>query len=350
MKKSMTALFLSLVMLCLCSCGQAQDKGLQSGSEVHIDIGLDSKQDMWICSVSDNKAVISVSQENGKSEGPLSDTQYIAVYDLEKNETVKKYTVDTDAYITSALLYQDGLLYVDYDGTFEDVKWSLIYEDEQGKEVLDSAVVSSYTDTPSLALVGGKAVYVYPNQKRNSFILKCAEEKEVRQLVSMKGYSTDTTQISVGADSFCFTATKKGDTYSTAFFAGTEGIKAQLALNGKITSFTAESKYAIFGLGDEAGEKFSVLTVDMASFETKKTETAFPLYRLAASGESCLCVDNHFQIYSFDTQSGQLQQQEKPQSYYLQNASVIFHSAPDGKFIVRFDSSDAEKPIRFYVY
>lgn len=345
MKKLFCILISLIILFTFSSCINNTKKDL---SELNFDFNLEENQDVWLCYESENDIIITVGKDSGKEIGPVIKTEYLAMYDLENNRITDKYYVDTDAYIANVVPYENGILYVDYEGFFENVEWHLIYAENDLKEEIDSGTVSSYERVPYLTVVNDVPVCLI--EEDSVFSVSSVENKELNPIYRSNEYQLDYVNAECNASMYCFTVTDKESNEGKIFIGDISGIKNICPLENKITSFSITDNFAVFALGTEETEEFYIQLINLKNGETETVKTDTALWRMTGGKDICLCVDSSFNIFSLNTGEKTLEKADKTDSYIIQNSAVAFHHLNKDEFIVRFDSAEQPYNPLFYIY
>lgn len=345
MKKTPAVLLLAASLL-LCSSCAAGSNGIQY-EKLNIDLALNTDQSTYCCYQDKKTILFSVGTKNDRSEGPSVDTDYIAAYDYKKQSVVKKYDLNSESEIISALPYGDGILYVDYTGVFETVNWSVVFMDDSGKKVLDQGTVASFDDAPYFQSVDNTPVYLWENDQGGHYAcgVKKIVDFEAESIFEETSYKLDGLQISSNGKQYCYMASRDTDTYATFFIGDLSGILYEHPLSSKIISFAINGSYAICGLGDNPGGKevFSVDAVNLKTGEAKSFGVDRALYRMSGGrGKTCLCVDNRYTAYFVDVEAGKIEKFALPKEIAERTWvgwSILFYPTGSSEYIVRFDGS-----------
>lgn len=277
----------------------------------------------------ETRAVFSVCEnfEETVSVGAPQKTVGFTVYSLAAGSAVL-YSVSTEAYVLSAIPYENGVLYTDYvyhDGNSVSVKWSIRYTDGESNTVYDSGGADSDSDVPKLLLANGKAYYLVKNEDGYS-IRKLEEGSPVTvhnetgcELFGMSGITSNGKQ-------FCYLAEYPNDEFATFCVADTNGVLYRHKLSGKITSFTITDKYAVCGTGVEETKKHSLEVIDLATGKTELMPHIYgAFYCLSGTGSVLVVVNggNWENLMAMDLEAFEPFAIESPQTDKLIQSNLI---------------------------
>ena len=148
-----------IIVIIMSGCG----KGASGYREIDIDLPLEPSDNMWLCWQKGDTAIFAVGPHaSGSSVGPSYSTDKLIVYDLKAEAVIATYEVNTAAYIYAAAPYQDGILYVDYIGDPYSASWSLVFQTDNGKCILDKgAAETSFDRVPMLFMLQDTPFYLW---------------------------------------------------------------------------------------------------------------------------------------------------------------------------------------------
>ena len=289
-----------IIVIIMSGCGE----GASGYREIDIELPPEPSDNMWLCWQKSDTAIFAVGPHaSGSSVGPSYSTDKLIVYDLKAEAVIATYEVNTAAYIYAAAPYQDGILYVDYIGDSYSASWSLVFQTDNGKCILDKgAAETSFDRVPMLFMLQDTPFYLWEgsycsnnfgiNRITNSGIESIYEENGSRTLADLyvKSYG----------EHYCFAAYDfKGEV--DAVVGDMDGVLYSQPLDGKLTSYTIAENYAIYGTAMDVDTHtvYGAAAIELVSGECTISTTTNPLYRLAGGGkDTCLFVDSHFAPYS----------------------------------------------------
>ena len=132
-----------IIVIIMSGCGE----GASGYREINIALPLEPSDNMWLCWQKSDTAIFAVGPHaSGSSVGPSYSTDKLLVYNLKAEAVIATYEVNTAAYIYAAAPYQDGILYVDYSGGPYSASWSLVFQTDNGKYILDEGAEETSFD------------------------------------------------------------------------------------------------------------------------------------------------------------------------------------------------------------
>lgn len=334
------SLFLFVVLLCSCAEMPQEtkapplDKSAFTYKTISMPEELASAYHIYHCYQNQTYSLLSVCSDNGKEIGPTVKTDYFALCDMEG--LVASYPVETDAYITSALPYDDGVLYVDYvqqnDGS---LIWYLIHKNGTAEVVLDTGNASNDLEVPALFYVEGVPYYLRKNGE--GFSINKIEEHVVASVCSETEYDVlSTVKVCSNGNQYCFLVKYPQEELCRLYICDANGVKYQHKLTGKIASFTITDQYAVCCTGLEGAKKLSIEAINLSTYETKVFAQDYgAFYGLSGTGGVCVAVGNSWQPWAIDIENATVFSISAPRS----KAPIFFHAASKNYFFVMIDSN-----------
>lgn len=297
-----------------------------------------------LCCYSDGKnSIFAVGSRNEKQIGPLYNTEHL--YLCSGLKVIAEYEINSSAYITSAVPYENGILYVDY--TEEDngqLSWFLKRIDGMEKTVLDHGSTASFDRVPDLILLGGFPLYLW--EEGNCFGINQISGDTIHSIIEESSYILPKIEIKSNGTYYCYLAAGPDDANASMFIGNEEGVVWSHSLEGKITSFTITEEYAICGL---EGECFSVDAVNLLTGESKLFQVDKPLWRMSGSGEACVCVDDGFIPYYVDISQEVIGELSRPKEKSYKTWPTMFYSAGHNNYYARFNMDDGNTYYNLYI-
>ena len=145
-------IFLLVGLVCFVMAGCNGQKASLDFEVQPVDYQLDlgKGETANLCYANEKKDIFAVGIRNEAVEGPLTDTKRIQVYDMEKEHVTETYPVQGNCYVTQAVPYQEGIVFVQYENALVDTEWSIIYADKEGQACLDRGRCDSYESIPGI--------------------------------------------------------------------------------------------------------------------------------------------------------------------------------------------------------
>lgn len=295
-----------------------------------------------ICYHSDPLVILTLGCNNGRQIGPLTDTKKVLLYDFREQQVLLEHDITCQSYIMTAVPYSDGILYVEYDGIFESVNWRLIYADDGSTRVLATGQTTSYERTPTLFMLDNKPAYLWENCE-DPYRHGISILTDFQSLVIYENSEAQPSNMLIrcNGSTFCYTQTT-GSSFATMITGDASGNIQKFPLDAKLTSFGLTDDSIVCGLANDEtnGVQFSLCIIPLSGKENAQYAVQMPLYRIACSGNTSLCVDNNFETYIIDLQTGKLSFLTRPEGYQAETHAVLFLPTHTNSFIVHFSPSD----------
>ncbi len=296
---------------------------------------LSTADHLFCCYQNASQTLFSVCSDNGRQNGLTQKTEYFALYNIEGSVTL--FPVGTDAYITSALPYQDGVAYVDYkDLSDGNVEWSVTLKSGSVKTVIDKGTVSSYDRVPNLYYVQDKPYYL--REERDGFSILQITDQTPTVVYSKTGCYVLNMEVSSNGKQFCFPILYSRGDFPCLLIFDEEGLLFEPTLGRKIISYAITDQYAVCGLGDEYTnyadvKKCYVKAMDLSTGQEKTlTQPYGAPWGLTGSGSLCLCVDYAWQPYAISIAAEQVSVIPGPKSAANRSTPLFFYPAGESRF------------------
>lgn len=334
--KRISLLLTALLLLLLCGCSSGPDSPQLSPQYQPVEFPLpmlDGDDTSVLCCYADEKqTILAVGCRNDATTGPLYDTAYLCLYGQGEPQYIP---VDADAYIISALPWQDGVLYVDYavnaQGTYD---WALTLQQGDLRQLVSTGTASSYDQVPALFLLNGSPVYLW--QSDGCFGVNAVKNGAPAPIWQQTGTICSLEQVCCNGSQYCFVAA--GSDGVTALYVGDAGgFRWKLPLEEDVAHLAINDTHAVC-LTRESPES-QVYTAQVMALDTGAQETfplSQPLWRGAGSGHTLLAVDNDFRILAFDSATGAVSQFPAPEEKSYQNWPVVFYPTGSDTYLAHF--------------
>lgn len=343
------------LLLCLTFVGCQIDNAKLSAGESIADIEykqlpvvenlqLGESEEENLCYQDENTLIFSIGPRNGASEGPLNATMRIVEYDLKEQKIKRQYREDSFWTVCSAVPAYDGIAYVYYEAQKEGFGWEIRYQDIEGVRVLDAGTCDSYDDSPKIFLIEETLVFLYEDHESGTdgkiVGLKKIVDGAVECIAEYRQYSLRWSILAHNGSQYIFEV-QDHENHSFLLVGDLEDINVEEPIiDGSLNSFGINGNEAFYSIC-EGKWKSSFYSVDLKTRQTNKlTEEARPYYRLSGSGESIVCVDSGFNLYTVDSESGELQSAKIPENYedLAVPAAITFYPLLENRYIVLFNN------------
>lgn len=345
MNKRFLALSLLLIGVVFCTACRNEAEDI-TYEPLELNFELEEGQSETGCYYGEEAIIFSVGERNERDEGPLVNTVSLILYDCANEKVVKEFLIDSEAYICSAIPYKDGILYLDYEGVFKDVTWSLVFVDEKGKKLIKKGVCSSYQHTPVLRLVDETPVFFWENREGEA--AKCGLSKivddEIVDVFEREKQDNGISYFTTNGEKYLFL---EGREYGTFVIGDMSGIKHEYALDKKIISFTMTKECIVCSLGED--DKYSLLEINLKNGKGKEVSMEKPLYRLESIGDNtCFGVYYDFESFMLNLKSDKLSEAPAPEGLEGSRSPRAYFRVSKDKGIVIF-SLPGEKKDSYYM-
>ncbi len=343
--KHILLFFVLTLSVLFCSCTNTPPaETTDPGSHTNIDLEdlvfsytelpfpetLSTADHLFCCYQSASQTLLSVCSDNGRQIGPTQKTDFLALCDMEGGMT--SFPVETDAYITSALPYQGGVVYADYkelsDGS---VEWSVTLKSGSAETVIDTGAALSYDRVPYLYYVQDTPYYL--REDRDGFSVLQIKDQTPAVVYSKTGCSAVSIDVRGNGKQFCFPIQYSGEDFSRFLVFDEDGLLYEHTLGGKITSYAITDQYAVCGTGNEDTRQGSVEAVDLSTGQAKTFDQPYgALWGLTGSGNLCLCVGYDWQPYAINIATEQISVIPGPKSSTNRSTPIFFYPAGESRF------------------
>lgn len=309
-------------------------------SEISFPDTISQADGLFCCDQTADSVILSVGKQNGKPNGPTLDTTALAVCTLDGE--VKSYPVETKAYITSAVLFQDAVYYVDYSQN-EDatVSWKIVRTDGTQAENIVQGSADNYEVVPKLFRLDEELFYIW--KESDTFGVKQIKDNACTEVFTMSDCSLMGIMgidVAAAGDKFCFLADCPSEQYATFFICGKEGVISKHPLPQKPMHFAISEDYATCGIGDETTGKCAIFAVDLDTDEEITIEHPYgPIWCLRSDGSSCIGVTDNWIPYYVDITGKTFTKMPLPKhSESLGN--ILYYRTSPSRFFVMMRLSD----------
>ncbi len=316
-----------VIVICLlnssCSSNYVASENLEiTGFEDKL---ADNRQ---LCYADEDCMILTGGTRNGAATGSMIDTDYIIIYDPTDAAIKEELYISDKVHIYSVIPYRDGVVYSysKLQDSKQDIwEWKIIYQNKDGKEILDEGICSVFALVPELILLKGKPVYLFENAviekgdvKTYSCGVKQISEMEPDKIMETSDMRLSGMTLACNGTEYGFLAKKGLNLY--CYIGDLNGIKQNFEIDGQARSFTLTEGYA--GVSAESKETdredgaYLLQTFDLKKGKTENYKTEELLYGMAGGpGEHCLCVDWAFTPYDVDLESGELKELDLNEEY-----------------------------------
>lgn len=350
MKKFTIAMFafmlISLTLMTSCQ-GEVIEKTTFENttySEIPLNFELDELQSETCCYVDEQIMLFTVGTRNGKPEGPLVSTDYMMTYDYKEGQIRAKYEVETEGYIFSAVPYEDGIIYVDYDGNLAETKWQVRFISETENLILDEGESDSYAHTPRVTLIDGVPVYVWQNTpgEENVYGINKVVDMESLNIFKDEENTLSYVYFKDNSKEYCFLISKPDYTYGTIVVGDMNGIRYTYDLEEKLNSFGMTEDYVVCSTA-ESEEQKHLIKLKIDSGKAEEAAMSKHLYKLTGlEDNTCLLVDYDFNMFQLDVDSEELIGLPLPEEFLGQTHSTAYYPINRDKCIVEFGLEDSD--------
>ena len=363
MKYKTTNIFLCVLLigvLFISGCTDDVDKTNGIASMQQIDVNLDVEDDEIATCIyqNENNMIFSIGTRNGKTEGPLVNTDRLSLYNIdEQKETILPIHKDENVY--RAMELDGGILYAIYK-LREDNKydWFLNYFVNNEERAIDKGICDSYDDIPAMKMIDNIPYYLYCDEHLNSnekyeLGVRRIKNNDVETIFS----ETQKTAVSMSAflsngKEYCFL---KGSTLPIICIGDDSGIKYEKKMNMKMVDYGINDDFVICSLGIEEGdqEKLALLSINLKNGDVMKNDAEEQYYRIQGSGNAFLCVDWQFAPYQINIENKgtpAVTKLDYPGDVDLPNSNVFFSPLGDQKYMVIYNrnTSDSDSQTEYY--
>ncbi len=331
-----------LIPLCLCACtSRPKQPDTPTVQQLASPLTLSEDESALVLCCTENSALLAVGHRNGAQTGPLYNTDYLLLWDYAKG-TTKKISVDSPAYIISAVPDGSDILYVDYeyvDDADDDslLAWSLIRVGDAGRTVLSSGRASYFDRVPALFSVAGRPMCLCADDHGVSVYR--IEDSGLVSSLSITDAMFSVTVHSNGTQ-YAFLTDPYDADYCKAYICDGSGILYQYELSQQVTTFAINDSYLVCGLGDPNTDRFSYEAIRLSDGTSSTAASTTPMWRLAGSGNSCLYVDDDFASYVLYPELQQVEKLAINQTATYKNWPTLFYSAGASGYLVEMDIDD----------
>ncbi|MGN0732899.1 MAG: hypothetical protein ACI4LC_01850 [Emergencia sp.] len=308
----------------------------EESQNLEVDLDLAEKEYSTCCYANEKEIVFSIGERTGALIGPLVNTTKLIVYDIEMKKIVQNYDLCIEEYVYYAVPYENGIVYSLYQAREDDetYQWYIKYVSKKGEKLLDQGTCSTYDRMPMLGILDGVPVYLYENIADGSYGVKKIENFQVDLLEEFYEGSLLSTEIHIADDQYCFMV--EDDNQLNCCFGNLTGILDEVEFEGQLISYGLNKEHIFISVATEE-DTYCLYCIDTknASIETFFMDQ--PLYRLTGSGQSMLCVDYQFNVYSVTIgQDVTLTEKFIKENDASGNASVFFFSVGEDNYIIAF--------------
>ena len=329
-------LMVGLACFVMAGCGVQKEKLDFEVQPVAYQLNLGKGETENLCYADEKKAIFAIGIRNAAVEGPLIDTKYIQVYDMEKQQVAKTYPVKGNCYVTQAVPYQEGIVFVQYENALVDTKWSIVYADKGSQECLDRGRCNSYESIPGIGLLGENVVYTYENiGKSYTWGVKKLSDMAVQNLFSEHGGKCYTPLYTNG-ENYCFLIGKEDSEFATMIVGDLNGEVSRHDLTQRVDSFGITKDYAVCSVSD-GRDNAHLVKVQLRDGSTEVLEETEPMYMLTGgSGQTAMYASVGLQAYMTDITSDSTKMIEFPDdSEYHQ--TLWLYPAGTERYLIEID-------------
>ena len=289
-----------LACFVMAGCGVQKEKLDFEVQPVAYQLNLGKGETENLCYADEKKAIFAIGIRNAAVEGPLIDTKYIQVYDMEKQQVAKTYPVKGNCYVTQAVPYREGIVFVQYENALVDTEWSIVYTDGESQEHLDSGRCDSYESIPGIGLMGESVVYTYENTgKSYTWGVKKLSDMTIQNLFSEHGGKCYTPLYTNG-ENYCFLIGKEDSEFATMIIGDLDGETWQYDLTQRVDSFGITKDYAVCSVSD-GRDNAHLVKVQLSDGSSEVLEEKEPMYMLTgSSGQTAMYASTGLQAYMTD--------------------------------------------------
>ena len=350
MKRIAAFIMALLTFLCLAACGQpAEEPTLQpsqrpqytpSFEELSIDLGLAPRESASCIYTGKGAAVFSVSTDGA--------TARLLVYSSQDEKITASYEISGDCTVSSAMPWEDGILYGMQTGASGNVTWELIFSNGADTRTLDRGSTDSLDDTPRLFEASGVAMYLW--HCGDAFGVNKVVNQKTELVLGETAYRLWGNEILSNGTEFCYMAAKEGDDFYTCFIGDAEGNLTKVPVTRYLSDFAICKDYVIWGVTDSSGKfpkQLAVIT-NLETGESTQLQSHLILKGLWGGAENlCIFAQNVPQcdIYVIDPEAGCMYEIELPEPAGY-NQRISFRPLGDGEFFLRYWGGEA--PEAFY--
>lgn len=329
-KKMGVMLLTIMTIILLFSCS----KHVFQFQPIELVFEIGKNQSETCCYTDDKEMIFSIGTRNGKAEGPLVNTDSIVKYDYNSKKIISEYTIDSDAYITQILPYEDGILYVDYKGTFENVAWEILYFSDKGeKNVVLRGECLSYEYIPQLSLIDGKPIILWQDKDGTKWGIDIIENGKVSSLVTDSIYKLGIPHLMSNGEKYCVLVSKDNSEYGTYIIGDINGIKWTHDLDMKIFSSGITKNYFVCSMGNDKMHP-KILKIDLETGKYENIDMLTQLYRITAFSEkTCLAMKEDLTFTMLDIETCKLQEMPLPDDVSEEKV-LFFYPVSENKSII----------------
>ncbi len=340
-KKLGIVILLLLIVLFMLSC---EEKELKY-TPIELSFEIEENQSETCCYSDENIMIFSLGTRNGKPEGPLVNTCRIVEYDYLDEKVNRSYEIATEAYITEILPYEEGILYVDYQGVFEDVKWQLVFlEQEKEKRIFAEGECASYEHIPQLDIMDGKPIFLWQNETNDEWGINTIIDDEVKAIIKDDVYTLGFPHLMSNGQEYCVLVSKDSNEYGTFLVGNSEGIRIEYDLDMKIVSMAMTDKFLVCSKTNDSLRP-ELLKIDLSNGKATNEKMYTILYRLKEfSKDKCLAMKEDLTLAMLDINNCVLEELIPPEET-TSDTTYYFYPVSDGKSIIMSMSS----PRKYYL-
>lgn len=266
------------------------------------------------CYHGEETLIFSIGENNGRQTGPFVNTTSLILYDHINEKVIKEFSVNTEAYVYSALPYQDGILYVDYDGTFENVKWKLTFINEEEKKIIKEGWCNNWDQTPVLSTIDNTPVFFWEDRVDGTVTLGLSKlvDGEIINIFEQAKQGSGNSYFTTNGHEYFFI---EGEEYGIFAVGDMSGLKQKYPLDKKLVSYTMTQKYIVCSLAEnnDGEEKYYLLRIDINNGKEKRKEVSQHLYRLEGFGKNtCIGVYYDFRPFYIDLKTLEISEGSYP--------------------------------------
>lgn len=313
-------IFLSVFMIAVVFITSCQSKPKEVNYKpITLNFELEEGQSETGCFYGSESIIFSIGERNGRPEGPLVNTVSLVLYDYIKEKVLKEFPVNSDAYICSAIPYKEGILYLDYEGVFEDVTWKLTFINDEGATIVKDGICSSYEHTPVLRFIDETPCFFW--EDGNFCGLSKIVDDEIIQVFEREKQSPGPSYFTTNGHEFFFL---EGNDYGNFVIGDMSGIKYEYPSDKKIISFAITQDYIACSLAKD--ENYSLLKIDLKKGIGEEVNMDEPLYRLEGIGKNtCFGVYNNFESFQLNLKDNKLSETPYPKDLQGTSSPRIYY-------------------------